>query len=478
VIEATAYSPIAVDEARATRGSSGAALAFALSGLAIAALWFAGQGNLLRMAIPAAALFVGVVLYLTYPIHYVVYVLWLWFLTPLIRRLVDWRFGYADPNFVLLAPLLVSGVAVLALLRPDGRHATTRIPPSFTLCGAAILYAVAINAIQHPSADTVYGLADWLCPLVLGLHFYLNWQDYEGYRSAVGGTFLYAVPVLGMYGMYQFFAPPAWDRYWLTNVAVGGLNTSFGQPEPLLVRVWSTMNAPGPFANTMMVGLLLLFVLRSPLKVPAAVAGYLSFLLSVVRTAWLSWLIGLFLILKSVNPRVMVRICLSIVLLLACVLPLASDPRVGTVVSDRASTFLDLQRDGSFMARTAMYRTLLSDIVDNPFGYGFKNRGDVNGFVVDSGILVTIFSLGWLGSLLFGAGIISLCVELHRPVDRHDQFSIASKGIVIAILAQVIGGNVFANATGAMLWLFAGLCMASRQHYRNQLMTSGQSVRA
>ncbi len=301
--EAAAYSPITIDRGQDKRGGLGIALVAGFSGLALSALWLTAHASLLRVAIPAAALLVGLVLYLSDRIRYVEYSLWLWFLTPLMRRLVDWRFGYADPNFVLLCPLLVSGVAGLALIRPNRGHTTSRIPTSFILCGAAILYAVTVDVIQHPSAETIYGLADWLCPLLFGLHFCLDWRGYQKYRAAIGRTFLCAVPILGLYGAYQFFAPPTWDRYWLTNAQVNGISLSFGQPEPLLVRVWSTMNAPGPFANTMMVGLLLLLILPSRLKLPAAVTGYLSFLLSAVRTAWASWFIGLVFILKSVNPR-------------------------------------------------------------------------------------------------------------------------------------------------------------------------------
>jgi hypothetical protein len=475
VIESAAYPAVAADEGQFTRGSFGIALAVGLSGLAITALWLAGNGNLLRIAIPGAALFVGVVLYLSQPIRYVEYSLWLWFLTPLIRRLVDWRFGYADPNFVLLCPLLVSGVAGLALLYPSRARTTTRIPASFMLCGTAIIYAVVIDGIRQPSAETVYGLVDWLCPLIFGLHFYLNWHRYEEYRAVVSRTFLWAVPILGAYGIYQFFALPAWDSYWLTNANLDLANASFGRPEPLLVRVWSTMNGPGPFANTMMAGLLLLLVLRSRWKVPAAVAGYLSFLLSIVRTAWLSWLIGLFLILKRANPRAIGRILLSIIILAACILPLASDPRMATVISDRMKTFSDIQQDGSFQARSAMYESVLNDVIQSPVGYGFRNRGTIHGFVVDSGILVNIFTLGWLGSLFFATGILALCLKLRRPVDRGDQFPIAAKAIVVALLAQIIGGNIFVSVTGAMFWLFAGLSMAARQHYSDR-STACQSV--
>jgi hypothetical protein len=477
--EAAAYSPIAVEgvgKGRVRRRSFGTALVVGLSGTLIAALWLAGHAGLLRVAIPAAALFVGVALYLKKPIHYVEYSLWLWFLIPLIRRLVDWQFGYADPNFVLLTPLLVSGVAGIALLRPNNRRANTRTPASFLLCGTAILYAVVVGVIQGPSTETVYGLADWLCPLMFGLHFYLNWDRYEEYRTIVTRAFLCGVPVLGIYGLYQFFAPPAWDHYWLESLyEANGIASSFGKAEPFLVRVWSTMNAPGPFANTMMVGLLLLLVVRSPMKLPAAVAGYPSFLLSTVRTAWLSWLVGLLLILKSANPRVIARICLSMVLLLACFLPLAGDPRVATVISDRVKTFSEMQQDESLMDREGMYRTLFADVMESPFGYGFKNRDEVKGFAIDSGILAALFTLGWIGTLLFAAGVGAICLKLLRQDDKHDPFLLASKAIVIAIAAQVIGGNVFVNVTGAMFWMFAGLCMAAQQRYRNQTLAAVQS---
>ena len=53
-----------------------------------------------------------------------------------------------------------------------------------------------------------------------------------------------------------------------------------------------------------------------------------------------------------------------------------------------------------------MYRTLVTDVIETPFGHGFKDRAEVKGFAVDSGILTVLFSLGWLGSLLFAAGIL------------------------------------------------------------------------
>jgi hypothetical protein len=425
--------------------------------LIMAFLWFSGHGPLLRIAFPGVATLVGLVIYLKNAPWYVIYTLSLWFLSPLVRRIVDWHFGFAEPNFVLLAPLLVSGIGLLTLLR-----APRSIPTPFVLCASGILYAVALDILRTPSPETVYGIANWLCPMMFGLHLYLNSDSYEHLRSIITKTFLVAVPLLGLYGIYQFIAPPAWDTNWLTNVSLTDLNPSFGQPEPFQIRVWSTMNAPGPFANTMMAGLLLLIAVQSRLKIPAAVAGYLSFLLSAVRSAWLSWVVGLVLILKSLNPRAIVKIVMSLMLLSACMLPLLSDPTIGNVVGDRFDTFNDVHQDGSFQARTDMYRVLIGDLLDSPYGYGFKNKGDWHGFAGDSGILVTFFMLGWVGAGLFFLGIASLFLKLGQ-IDAEDSFAISGRAIVIALLAQIVAGNVFVGINGALLWMFAGMGLAAQE---------------
>jgi hypothetical protein len=214
----------------------------------------------------------------------------------------------------------------------------------------------------------------------------------------------------------------------------------------------------------MMVGVLFLFLVRSPVKPAAAIAGYTSFLLSVVRTAWLSWIVGLVWMLKNSRPRVMIRFVLSMGLLVACLLPLLSDPRMADVIGDRMKTFTDLQHDDSFGARLEMYRILTADAIDNPFGYGLKNLEVSHGVGVDSGILAAVFSLGWLGGLLFAAGLLSLCLR-KTPAAQGDEFCQAARAITIAILVQVIGGNVFIGINGVLFWMSIGIYLAAgRKH--------------
>ena len=299
---ATSACPeIALVDNPSSTGNIGLSLAVGLTLSVTAALWFGGKPQLLRVALPAMATLIGWLLYSTRPITYVSYSLWVWFVAAFVRRIVDWHFGFAEPNFVLLAPFLVSGVSVLSLL-PANRMVRSRIPIAFTLCAAAILYGFVIGMAIQRSADVLFSLLNWLCPLLFGIHLYFHWPQYPQYKAAITRTFLWGALILGVYGVYQFFLPPVWDRDWLYNVI--STSPSFGLPEPLQIRVFSTVNSPGPFANVMMVSLLLLFSVSSPLKLPAAIAGYLSFLLSVVRTAWLSWIVGFLWILKNANPLV------------------------------------------------------------------------------------------------------------------------------------------------------------------------------
>lgn len=473
-VSAATYPEVVFVDDRSPSGTISIGLTVALSLLTFAALWLGGQGQLLRLAVPTMSALVGFALYLHRPVLFLQYALWLWFLAPFIRRVIDWRFGFVEPNFVLLAPLLVSGIGGFTLL-PARTRKSVRPPAVFVLCGAAILYGFVIGMLLNPSVEILFGLVNWVCPMLLGFHLYATWPRYHQYCAAIYKTFAWSALLLGLYGVFQFFFPPAWDRYWLENVMA--TSQSFGLPEPLQVRVWSAVNAPGPFANVMIVALLLFVVARSPFKLPAAIAGYLSLLLTVVRTAWLSWLLGFLWLFKSSKPRVVVRVMISLLLFIACLVPLINDPRTAPLIADRLSTFTDLSHDASYEARVEMYHVLFSDALDHPFGNGLKNLEVSHGMAVDSGILVLLFSLGWMGTALFLAGILSLFLG-GALLERDDPFLRVAKAILIALLAQIVGGSVFVSVTGALFWVFTAMYLAGRRCHEPETLHAVEAMAA
>ena len=78
-----------------------------------ALLIIAGGGKILNLVFPAGSLVVGIFLYFRAPLLYMGFSWWLWFLTPLVRRLADYRSGFNDPSPILLAPYLVSLITII-----------------------------------------------------------------------------------------------------------------------------------------------------------------------------------------------------------------------------------------------------------------------------------------------------------------------------------------------------------------------------
>ena len=74
-----------------------------LSGLLI----LVGAGTILNLAFPTGALIIAVFLYFRAPILYFGFLWWICFLSPLVRRLADYRSGFTDPSPILLTPFLL-----------------------------------------------------------------------------------------------------------------------------------------------------------------------------------------------------------------------------------------------------------------------------------------------------------------------------------------------------------------------------------
>jgi hypothetical protein len=416
---------------------------------------------LIQILIPALAVFLAIFLYFRRPSAYVGFTLWVWFLAPLVRRLVDWQFGWRDQSLILLSPHLVASVAALSLIVPSRRR-EIQIPPAFILCGAGVLYGFIVGMFVNPSAEVIYGLLNWGAPLLFGMYLAMDWRYAEENRKTVLTCFVWCAGLTGIYGIYQYFVAPKWDTFWLQNISAGLIDPSFGQPEPMLIRVWSTMNAPGVFAGTLTSALLLMIVARSPFKIPFAIAGYVAFLLTAVRAAWLGWIVGLVLLLRKARPKLLVQILASMALIAVCVLPIVQNPQLAPMIGDRLKTLGDLKQDTSFRERQDMYRVVLGVILNDPFGHGLKNQEIVHNLAVDSGVLTTILSLGWLGTSLYFGGVVFFIYQSGRKKGE-DLYVHAFRSVCFAALAQYVGGNIFVNISGAVFWICAGSAIAGNQ---------------
>jgi hypothetical protein len=427
-----------------------------------------GAAKILNVAFPASALAVGLLLYARYPLLYIGFTWWLWFLTPLVRRLVDFQSGFIEPSPILIAPLLVTSITLITCLK--------KIPSSlrqdgfpFILCMIGLCYSFCIGLIQNNLISTIEDTLNWLAPLLFGFHLYLNWRSYPELRRILQHTFLWAVLLMGSYGLWQYWTAPGWDRFWLKQVAIA----TFGTPEPFGIRVWSTMHSPQPFASVLMAGLLLLFSgsgfsSNGGMRFLGAGTGYLAFLLTLARSAWLGWMVGVLVLLSSLSKRLQMRLIISALVFTIAIVPLVNMEPFATLISYRLNSLSTLQNDTSFRARSQGYSDVIADALVNPLGEGL-------GYVIkdqaigsrDSGILSLLFCLGWLGGIPYLTGLLILLTKLMQGVGgRFDPFVSACRAIAIGTFAQIGLNVITAGPSGMVLWGFLGAGLAAHQYYQ------------
>lgn len=426
------------------------------------------MGRVFNFAFPALALAIGVFLYLRYPILYVGFTWWMWFLTPLVRRISDYRSGFHEPSPILLAPYLVTFVSIAAFLQYIPKLKRQGGLP-FILSFVGVFYGFLVGLIKSSPVSVTVNLLEWLSPVIFSCYIFLNWRNYLSYRQNIQQIFLWCALVTGIYGIIQYLVAPEWDRLWLINTQL----LSAGTPEPLGIRVWSTMHGPGVFASVMMACLLLLLGNVGSLSLPAIVFGYLSFLLSLVRSAWLGWFIGLLTLVTTLKQSLQIRLILIVSVVLACIIPLTTIEPFSAVINTRLQTLSNLTNDGSGAARQSTYGTWLSYALSNFLGDGIGDKSGLFDGAIDSAILDILISLGWLGTIFYVGGLLLLLFELFQ--DSHlsfDSFASNTRAITLGMFIQLPFGSVMIGLPGMILWGFLGLGLAATKYYRHQAINN------
>jgi hypothetical protein len=462
----------------------------------------------------AAAFAGGLVLFRRRRDLYLGYTLWVWFLSPELRRIVDYLGTRSSFNPIMIAPFAVSAISIWTVRRSIvSASASTR--RALLLLSAGLLYAFAIGIFHAGPLAAVYDLLNWAVPVIFGFHLLLDTELYERHRLVLQRTFLWGVLVLGAYGAVQFFFLPPWDREWMWKSGM----LSIGYPSPFHVRVFSAMNSPGPFATLLLAGLLILPTISGRLRWPAASLGYAAFALALVRAAWGGWFLAAGLLV--VNAARGHRLKLGTTIALMCVTaipvlaigpetistgltlarklvappppapleppraapPVAAPPAIAPsapveasqaplgTVGARVGSLGTLNRDHSFRERIAFYRSAFDQVRARPLGNGLGSTGLAVKLTsvealrknqdFDSGVMNLPFVLGWPGTLLFLGGLGMLLLQLGRGHLRVDPLTSAMLGIACAILAQVVFANVLTGSTGLLLWIFLAMSLAA-----------------
>ncbi len=420
--------------------------------------------SILQLLFPTGALAVGAFLYFRYPILYLGFNWWVWFLSPFVSRLVEYQNGITDPGmrFIILSPYLVTLLTAITFFKQLPRLLQKGGLP-FILAFTSISYALFIGFAQsNPVPQIIQGLLSWLPGIFLGTHLMVNWQDYPQFRKNTQRVFLWGILVMGIYGVYQYIVAPEWDKFWLRNAE--DLQLCCGWPEPLQLRVWSTLNYPFTFAYAMMACLLIVFGSRSPLAVPSIVVGFLAFLLTQVRGAWVGWLVGLMSFFTVLKSGLQVRLIVTFFAIAIFLIPLVTMTPISDGVVERLLTLSNVKGDHSANERQAIYAQLVNQALSELLGRGMGGQA-----IIDAGILDVIATLGWVGFAFYACAIFLMISTLSRYTEiRIDPFMSAARSILPSILVTLPFNNALVLLPGVLFWSFSGMTMAAHKYHNHQ----------
>ncbi len=382
-------------------------------------------------------------------------------LAPFLRRLVDVYAGYEPSGLMISGPLLAIALPAPRLLATlaSGRPLDPALRP-FLLAFGCVLYGVLLTIVGGGMTEAASNAVKWFAPLLYGMWIYGEAKREEDMLGPLTRMAMILMPLLGVYGLLQYVDPPAWDRYWMINTTIA----SIGQPEPYMVRVFSTMNAPAGYATFTAAALLLFGFRKARLSLLLAAApSTLGLMLTMYRTAWIGLAAGI--VLGVFNSRTRGR---AVILLLA--VPIIGAAVVvmtpaGDALQQRLQTFGSVSDDSSGQERLGEYATLLNADGGTLIGHGFSNTDvmQAGAQALDGQFIACWSAMGLVGGMLCVLSVLWAGGQAMRAAWRSDSLSgLAVTGILAGLLAQIPLAVISSSEIGFLFWALAGIGAASR----------------
>ncbi|MDQ0325877.1 hypothetical protein J2R99_001726 [Rhodopseudomonas julia] len=412
--------------------------------------------------------------------RYIAFCLWLFVLTPFIRRMVDFHAGFLDYSPLLLAPYAAlapaSGALVFAV-------ANLRHPMSagLLLVVAAAVYGLMLSALNGQFLPGAYDFLLWVLPAAFGMFVASNPSWVRHLRGDLAVFSVFTGILLGLYALYQFRYMPGWDALWMKKT----LMPTIGEPYPYKVRVFATMNSPASLALFLLLPLSMLIVSKGALRWLALALGFVALGLTVVRTAW----VGIFIIgaycffLGSGRVRTSMLV-LALVLVVVAPMALLSD-QGARIVSQRIESMLDARADVSANERLHVYAAAFEEMERHVFGSGLggsradpATKSGVQAMQIDSGPIAAMLAVGVVGALVYYAGIgfIVAFLFLQGAALRAEERALvlAAQAIAVSYLVMSLLIPSTVGEHGVVFWFMLGMGVAQITASRAQMRLPSQ----
>ena len=392
--------------------------------------------------------------------------------SPYLRRIVDYGCGFDAHGYMLSGPLLAALVPTTAL--PAAIMATDaplggRLPP-YLFVFICLGYAAFLPVLNGDYVSAVTGFGKSASVLLYGCWLLVEVKDPLQVMRQGSRAFALTMPIIGVYGITQYYNPSPADSYWMTETAMA----SIGLPEPEQVRVFSTMNSPASLGNFVVFGLMFTAFAGRRWQLPICFApAAIALLLSQSRTAWLALASSVLYTCWFSTTKLR---SLTLVIAVACASAFAI---VATPFGDTISARLEMisdnpDQDSSAQARLGELAFIFGHL-DNYLlgsGTGWRNGTgtEINTQTTEAydGMIVSAISgMGVLFGLAFIVGVIWAGVQALLRVKRTapPEF-VAAAGLVAGQLVTIPLVNPTSAEFGVFFWAAVALAARSPRHVR------------
>ena len=418
----------------------------------------------LRVAYPAMNLALGALLFARRSPWFAAHCVLLFCFVSLVRRLVDDQAGFDPASPVLITPYLCCLFLGLAFVEYWARPRPQYLG-AFLVLLLAILYGALLAVLQGAVIAAAIDFLKWGAGPLFAVYLLARRDQHSQERQLIEQTLVWAGAFMGLYGVFQYLAPPSWDLRWMQGVAELGMD-SIGRPEPYALRVFSTMNSPGSLGAVLSAGILVAFKRPLHIAVPLIICMLAGIALAQYRTIWAATLLGVLLLVLTRPGVFRPANVLAAMAVLAGFAATTLVPQIRETLAQRAGTMTNLRADQSGEVRLNQYRALTRDeglIVGEGLGQiGVARRlSGMHRVILDSALIEIWRGLGVIAGTAYLGAMACLVVSLFRRAPDVAQHLHFDRAVVVAAWAQLPMGSVHTGENGIFAWLFLGLGLAA-----------------
>src|SRR5437016_8400585 len=117
--------------------------------------------GVLRLLFPVLSFLVGLALFFRFPQMYLGFAYWMWFLTPVVARIVEMHIGWDQQKLMLAAPQVVTHITLFTFFRRFRWSLSARSGLLFLLVFAGIFYGLCVALPQNSTAGVGLSLIQW-----------------------------------------------------------------------------------------------------------------------------------------------------------------------------------------------------------------------------------------------------------------------------------------------------------------------------